>query len=997
MTKEQIFEPRRYHGVMISSTFTDLKEHRAALTKAIDGQGLKAVVMEYDTAKADLDVIDSSLQMVRDASAYIGLISHKYGQMPIDPRRNGDALSLTELEFKEAQDLDRPILLFIMGPDHDVKPANVETDPEKRRELSAFRERAKEMKPGSGVHRVYANFDSLEEFNGKAIHAVAGLRRYLDEKYAQRAAAQAAPDAAEPSTSDPIPAPPALYAEPPYIGSHEFVGRKAQLDVLSDWAVPADTHPVLLFDAIGGSGKSMLTWDWTTNHAAKVRANWAGRFWYSFYERGAVMADFCARALAYITREPFDSFRKLKTPELAERLLHQLRDRPWLFVLDGLERVLVAYNRFDAAEIPDEVANRPTDQIAHRDPCAAIRPEDDDLLRALAGAAPSKLLITSRLVPRVLLNPALQPIQGVRREALAGLRPADAEALLRSCGVRGDSQAIQDYLQRNCDCHPLVTGILGGLMASYVPDAGNFDAWVRDPRGGRQLDLGNLDLIQKRNHILKAALSALSAESRRIISIMALLSEAVDGATLSELNPDFSPAKLAEAVDNLKGRGLLQYEAHSKRYDLHPVVRSVAAGQLGAEEKDTWGQRAVDHFSARPHRPYEEAETLDDVRDGLHVVRTLLKMGRYQQACDAYQGSFSNALLFNLEAHAEILPLLRPFFPHGWADLPDSVSGQLGSYLANDAAIALNRTGDPAGSMAAYLRDYDSDWKRAGTSLRNIGIALTVQNRLAAQDRCNRYGLKAAVLTGDQEQTFEARLELFGDLAIIGQWVEAAALWDLIEPMGRSWSRAVYGSGYAEFCIAQFRFLRGDLEETHLVRAEELARTGKNRSVVRWLYALRGKWLLERRAWASACESLSEAVSMARAVGQIDADAETLMALAQFHLGQLDEPRHRAEQLASAKRIDNRTLADLWLAIGDHDRAEKHALAAYKWAWADGEPYVYRYELNKARAILENLGAEIPDLPPYDPAKIDKFPCEDEVAAAIEKLQAEKDAEERKP
>ena len=49
-------------------------------------------------------------------------------------------------------------------------------------------------------------------------------------------------------------------------------------------------------------------------------------------------------------------------------------------MLDGLERVLVAYNRFDAAEIPDEVANRPTDQIAHRDPCAAIRPEDDDLL-----------------------------------------------------------------------------------------------------------------------------------------------------------------------------------------------------------------------------------------------------------------------------------------------------------------------------------------------------------------------------------------------------------------------------------------------------------------------------------------------------------------------------------------------------------------------------------------------------------------------------------------
>jgi hypothetical protein len=58
------------------------------------------------------------------------------------------------------------------------------------------------------------------------------------------------------------------------------------------------------------------------------------------------------------------------------------------------------------------------------------------------------------------------------------------------------------------------------------------------------------------------------------------------------------------------------------------------------------------------------------------------------------------------------------------------------------------------------------------------------------------------------------------------------------------------------------------------------------------------------------------------------------------------------------------------------------------------EGVVHRYELNKARALLEQLGAEIPDLPPYDPAKDEKLPWEDEVAAAIEKLRAEKEAEE---
>ena len=98
--------------------------------------------------------------------------------------------------------------------------------------------------------------------------------------------------------------------------------------------------------------------------------------------------------------------------------------------------------------------------------------------------------------------------------------------------------------------------------------------------------------------------------------------------------------------------------------------------------------------------------------------------------------------------------------------------------------------------------------------------------------------------------------------------------------MGRSWSRAVYRPGYAEFCIRAVSLWHGRSWRKHISPAlrnwPEQGKTVESSAGFTHC-AGSGFW---SGAWASACESLSEAVSMARAVGQIDADAETLMALA---------------------------------------------------------------------------------------------------------------------
>ena len=1069
MPKAPSTNPRSIPQVMVSSTFTDLKEHRAALIKALNEHDLHANAMESDSAKPAGDVIDSSLQMVRDSAAYVVLISLKYGQIPVCPMRNPDQLSITELEFNEAQRLNRPTLLYIMSEKHAVTKADVERDLAKEAKLDAFRERAKQN-PVSNVNRVYAVFESLEEFKAQLPASLHDLCNHLDQ--------QEAPAEVKASSSDPgdckLPAPPAFYAAPDYIGRTTFIGRQAQLQLLNAWAQAADPTSVLLFEAIGGTGKSMLTWVWTTKHATNVRGDWAGRFWYSFYEKGAVMRGFCQHALAYMTRQPLEAFANKSTAELGDQLLVVLRQKPWLLILDGLERVLVAYHRLDAAEVRDEELNFPTDKILDRDPCEAIRDEDTGLLRALAAATPSKILISSRLIPRVLLNPAGLPIPGLSPPLkLPGLDDADAEQLLRSCGVEGTSADIRYYLNTYCGNHPLVIGVLAGLINAPGPHRGNFDGWAADPAYGAKLNLASLDLIQCRNHILHAALEALEPASRQLLSTLALLSSAVDYETVAAFNPHLplepeevevpenpaddwrwermtdeektnrrrqyedalakrkayehalkewresaavrqAPKQLNHTVADLEHRGLLQYDRRAHRYDLHPVVRGVAAGSLNPEEEKRYGQKVVDHFNTLPRSSYATAQTMEDVESGLQVVRTLLKLDHFQRAADALLGDMAEALFFNLEAHAEILSVVRPFFPMGWDYLPINVGAKSSSYISNIAVGALAESGEAKQAIMILNTTIFCALSRPDLTLAtqteviaslvaNLAISLHSDVRLAAASRLLdiHYDLATILEFREKHHIFLNLLRRHAFQSSLGQLPAAAETWRRLDPMGRDWMRGIYRQGNAEFSFARTQFWQGHLQEEHLRTAATLAEQDHNRGIIRNVHSLRGHWRLEQGAWAQAAASFNQAVAMAREVRRVDAASEAGLALAKVHLHQLtgDEARSEAQRLAQLRdipdgRLANRFLAQLWQALGDLNQAKHYALAAYTLCWADGEPYVFRYGLSKATELLHELGVPLPNLPPYDPAKDEPFPWEADLRAFIATRRAEQAAKQ---
>ena len=1049
--------PRSIQQAMVSSTFTDLKEHREALIKALNEHGLHPNVMEYDSAKPVGDVIDSSLQKVRDSAAYILVISRKYGQTPECSTRNPNKLSITELEFNEAQQLNRPTLLYIMGDEHDIKIRDIESDAAKKEKLDAFRERAKVV-PVSKVNRVYAVFQSLAHFKDELPSSLQALCNILDK--------DEVPSALKEITSNKpiseLPAPPAFYAAPVYIGRTTFIGREAQLKLLSAWAQAADKTSILLFEAIGGNGKSMLTWEWTTKHATSVRGDWAGRFWYSFYEKGAVMRGFCQHALAYMTQQPLEVYEKKSTAEMRVGLLAELRKKPWLLILDGLERVLVAYHRIDAAEVRDEELNRPTDKILDRNACDAIRDEDTDLLRALAAAAPSKILISSRLIPRVLLNQASLPIPGVTPPLkLPGLEDVDAEALLRSCDVKGTSADIRYYLKTYCGNHPLVICVLAGLINSPGPHRGNFDTWAADPAYGAKLNLASLDLIQSRNHILLAAMEALEPASRQLLSTLALLSGAADYETVEAFNPHLpprpeevkapnkpeddrrgvriddeekaklrgqyeaalakrkvyelalhewresdsvreAPQNLTHTMADLEHRGLLQYDPLEHQYDLHPVVRGVASGSLKSKDMESYGQKVVDYFNSQPHNPYEQAESMADVEAGLQVVRTLLRLGRYQQAAYALDADLLIALAVNLEAHVETLALLRPFFSAGWYQLPKDLDTDEASALANNGAIALRNCGEAKQAIGTFTASLHVNlerlnWGKTRGNLSNISESLSYQNRLAQALRVSALANDLASAIEDTENIFNARLQLFLHQSSLGLWSVAETTWQRLDQMGRQWSRMTYRPGEAELCFALSQFWQGRLQEAQITIATTLAEQNHNRLTLRGIHRLCGSWRLDQGDWALAAASFTQAVTMARESRLMDAASESCLALAKVQLHQLtsDEARNEAQRLAQLREPAHRSLARLWQMLGDLDQAKHHALASYTWAWADGEPYVNRYELTKTTELLHELGVPIPNLPPYDPANDEPFPWEAEVRAAIEKIRAEKAAKQK--
>lgn len=67
-------------------------------------------------------------------------------------------------------------------------------------------------------------------------------------------------------------------------------------------------------------------------------------------------------------------------------------------------------------------------------------------------------------------------------------------------------------------------------------------------------------------------------------------------------------------------------------------------------------------------------------------------------------------------------------------------------------------------------------------------------------------------------------------------------------------------------------------------------------------------------------------------------------------------------------------LTKIEIAEGKKEKAIEAATKAYQKAWCDGPPYAYHKGLTESQALLEELGAPLPDMPEFDASNYKPLP-----------------------
>jgi len=126
----------KIYKVLVSSTYEDLREERAAVQKGLLQLGCLPVGMELFPA-ADEETWNFIKSQINDSDYYVVVVAGRYGS------QGADGLSFTEMEYDYAIAQGKPAIGFIHADPGSIAASKTETSEEARTKLKKFIEKIK--------------------------------------------------------------------------------------------------------------------------------------------------------------------------------------------------------------------------------------------------------------------------------------------------------------------------------------------------------------------------------------------------------------------------------------------------------------------------------------------------------------------------------------------------------------------------------------------------------------------------------------------------------------------------------------------------------------------------------------------------------------------------------------------------------------------------------------------------------------------------------------
>ncbi|MCP4424733.1 MAG: tetratricopeptide repeat protein, partial [Chloroflexi bacterium] len=557
-----------------------------------------------------------------------------------------------------------------------------------------------------------------------------------------------------------------VYEHGRYNLAANFTGRAQELRQLDDWMAD-DSRPMFVVVALGGTGKSALTWQWleSVKEAAKAAAEPPFKLfiWHGFYETGRI-DDFLSDLLTFLGEKPTEIGNKRLQ---LNWLLQLLAATPALIVLDGAERLLRIYSGMLAAYQGDVVAEVPRARECV-DPIAA------ELLIGLSQLNNgSKTLISSRLLPQELLGRGGNRLPArIGRLDLTGLDPDDALRFFSEWGIQ-TTRAEVDAVCAPLEYHPFCMALLAGYAAADF-------AAPNDLRAAAAYD-PTADLLGRRQHILARAYDNLPPAAQLTLGRLAAFRAAVSWETIAATLGD--NAKTRADLHLLERRGLLQ-RSHSPlatrplaTFDLHPIARRYAYNRL--TDRTAVHAQLIIYFEAAPKA--KKITSLTDLSPTIELYHHLTRAERYDEAFQILQERLvPEPMHFQFGAYQQMIELKRCLFPDGENKPPRLSDEWAQGWTLNALASSYGSLGRPEAAVPLFQQAVDmaeilGNKKNTAVSLGNLADDQTKIGALAqAADNLRR----SIALSQEIEDRFEEAVghgEYGRLLAYCGNWEKSAA------------------------------------------------------------------------------------------------------------------------------------------------------------------------------------------------------------------------------